>query len=535
MVATSKTQRETLKAMGPVAWVMGLAMAALLAVAFRAPLTWMVDRWTEAESYYSHGFLVPWVALYFVWRERQAWLAIRPERSWLGLACLLAGLTIFLASGLLIVYFTAIFGLILLAWGTCGFLLGRRAMRLALFPAFVLTFMAPLPLETIQDLSLHLKMMVTGLTLMLFHANGISAVNDGATIYLGDAVVTIGAACSGLRSLISLIFLGVLFAAVSPFGFWRRVALLLAAIPIAIAANIVRVYALCMVAWLWGSQAVTARWGVGPLKTSAHDASGYLIFIVAFLLLYLTMILLEKAQFPRRAPVEEAAPSQAPGAGQVAGATALPQRGRLGTRLTVVLCLFALATLASGKLLYPATFDTAASRTSRIPMEIGSWAGRALPVDNYVKEILETNDVIQRNYFSPAHGNRPVQLAVVYSANNRRVAHPPEICYAGGGWELSSKTIRDYPGVGPMARLELHRAGMRDIVLYCFESGDDFTARYYRQQINIVRNLLTGRSTSSALVRLSTLVRDDESTDQAEKRLLDFAAQVMPILRRELK
>jgi EpsI family protein len=85
-----------------------------------------------------------------------------------------------------------------------------------------------------------------------------------------------------------------------------------------------------------------------------------------------------------------------------------------------------------------------------------------------------------------------------------------------------------------MVRLKLHFGRRSDLVIYCFKAGPDFTASYYQQQMNIVRNMLTQRATSSALVRISTVIPEGESDEQAERRLLDFARRAMPELREKL-
>ncbi|MCL5271487.1 MAG: exosortase/archaeosortase family protein [bacterium] len=266
------------------AWLAAAATAVLMAAAWRAPIAWMVDRWTADESYYSHGFLVGPVVLWLAWNDRRWLLAQRAESSWLGLALLLAGLAALLLSGLLAVYFTAMFGFIMALWGLCGFLFGRAVLRRLLFPAFILTFMVPLPLATIAGVSLKLKLLATWLAVHLLGACGVLAINDGSTILLeSGASVVVGNACSGLRSLISLVFLGILFAWISPLTPARKVLLFLSAIPIALLANVARVFGLCLVANSFGSDAISGL---------AHDASGYMIFVVAFLLLYAAFRLL---------------------------------------------------------------------------------------------------------------------------------------------------------------------------------------------------------------------------------------------------
>jgi exosortase len=196
------------------------------------------------------------------------------------LAC---GLAMFVVAGFFSVFFLGALAFVVTLWGLGGLLLGWQFLRLTIFPAIVLLFMVPLPMLYIEEISLKMKLFAAHSTVALMDLLGISAINDGSIIYLNDAVVTVGAACSGLRSLISLIFLGLLFSYLVNLTFPRKIALFLASIPIAIIANIIRVLILCLIANHWGTRAIT------PL---VHDGSGYLIFVIAFALLWLTVRLL---------------------------------------------------------------------------------------------------------------------------------------------------------------------------------------------------------------------------------------------------
>ncbi|HOE97499.1 MAG TPA: exosortase/archaeosortase family protein [Candidatus Sumerlaeota bacterium] len=278
MTFTSPRQ-DPLQRISPAGWTAVAALAALFVLAFRVPIAWMVDRWVAPESYYSHGFIVPLVALYVVWRDRFE-LAARPFATpGAGLFVMLAGLLMLFVFGWLTIFSPAAFAMIFVVWGLCGFLFGWPVFKRLAFAAFILTFMVPLPLAIIEKISFAMKMLAGTLALKMIGLLGITAINDGATILLGDAAVTVGNACSGLRSLISLIFLGLLFAYLSDLTPARRAILFAASIPIALISNVLRVFFLCMVAYRWGDRAI---------EGTVHDVSGYMIFVIAFVLLYAT-------------------------------------------------------------------------------------------------------------------------------------------------------------------------------------------------------------------------------------------------------
>lgn len=204
---------------------------------------------------------------------------------------------------------------------------------------------------------------------------------------------------------------------------------------------------------------------------------------------------------------------------------------RLRNRVILVLVLLSATALLSAKSLYIGRVARTELRARNLPVEIGNWGGREVRVPDYVYEILETRDVVERSYEDSPRGT-PINMAVVYSPDNRRVAHPPEVCYKGAGWEVNDKKIVQIEGLPPMVRLVIGHDRQKDLVFYCYKSGPDFIANYWKQQMNIVRNYVAGRPTASALVRFSIGVGQDEAA--AETRLVGFMRLMMPEIEKTL-
>lgn len=204
---------------------------------------------------------------------------------------------------------------------------------------------------------------------------------------------------------------------------------------------------------------------------------------------------------------------------------------KLRNRVILVLVLLSATALLSAKSLYLAKVGRTELKARNLPTEIGQWGGREVVMEQYVLDILETKDVVERIYEDSLRGT-PVDMAVVYSPDNRRVAHPPEVCYKGSGWEVNDKKIVRIEGLPPMVRLEISHNRQKDLVFYCYKSGPDFIANYWKQQGNIIWNYLTGRPTASALVRFSISAGQDEAA--AEKRLVGFMRLMMPEVKKKL-
>lgn len=168
--------------------------------------------------------------------------------------------------------------------------------------------------------------------------------------------------------------------------------------------------------------------------------------------------------------------------------------------------------------------------TSNIPMNIGNWYGRELVMDERTYDILETKDAVMIEYTNP--NNESIILTIVFSQNNRKVSHPPEVCFVGSGWSRTSRESEEIDINGykvKVNKLVLRREPFEQYVIYLYKSGSRFTANYYAQQFNIILNGMLRRDTSSALIRISSYV--SERDDRKVKALAEaFLKETLPIL-----
>ena len=253
-----------------------LFLLGLLSITYYPAYIWMYQRWTSADSYYSHGFLIPIVVayLFFVRRDEIKKAAVSSEIS--GLGIFIAGISIHLISRWLQVGFISGFSLIPVILGISLYLWGKPITRLMLFPFFFAGFMIPLPLVVIANLSLRLKLFATEASIRLIKKAGFQAIARGSTVIMPHSSLTVGDPCSGLRSLISLLALGALFAYFIKTTPLKKTLIFLSSIPIAIISNILRISSMCAVAEIYGEKTALGVY---------HDISGVLLFVVAFILL----------------------------------------------------------------------------------------------------------------------------------------------------------------------------------------------------------------------------------------------------------
>jgi exosortase len=249
----------------------------------------MAEHWYQIEDY-SHGFLIIPLALYFAWERRDDLRRTPVGTSWSGVAPLALG-TLSLAVGRLgvelmsmrVAFVLTLHGLVLL-------LLGRRVYRAVAFPLLFLFLMVPLPQSVVNVVAFPLQLLAASAAVNVLHLLDVPALLEGNIIHLPSAQLFVAEACSGLRSLMALITLGVVFAYFFRKSMVERAIIVLSAIPIAILVNAFRVALTGILTHHFGEQAA---------KGVIHETQGLFTFGLAFLLLLLEAWLLSRA-WPRR-------------------------------------------------------------------------------------------------------------------------------------------------------------------------------------------------------------------------------------------
>ncbi len=196
---------------------------------------------------------------------------------------------------------------------------------------------------------------------------------------------------------------------------------------------------------------------------------------------------------------------------------------------TIVVVIFVIAAAVSLSSYLPTRFDTKdAVQVSFLPMTIGSWKGKDVPLTKRDYEILETTNLLMRQYTNPGGGS--VLLYIVYSGDNRKVSHPPEVCYMGSGATIAQKAIINVtPDIQANKLVTEMPGGGREFVAYWYKAGALNTPKYFTQQLKIAFHRTFGQKTSAALIRISTEIKG-EKEKAAEDMIQRFCAQMVPLL-----
>ncbi len=239
----------------------------------------LYGKYVEADSYHSHGFLIPLLSAFVIWwnRDRLKAMTVVPSRA--GLWVLGGGLLLYGLGTSWFVNFAAALSMLVVLAGLSLSLFGPAVTRALWFPLAYLLYMIPLPKISIIYITFWLKLLVASLAAEIVDAAGIPVLLDGAYLAQPNGVIEIENACSGLRSLIALTALGAVYAYLAPLSTPRKWILLVASVPLAVAANLVRVVAMVLVSYYYGSRGRAFEW--------TDFTTGLLVFAVAFLGLHL--------------------------------------------------------------------------------------------------------------------------------------------------------------------------------------------------------------------------------------------------------
>lgn len=276
-----------------IAWFGGLLLLCYAPILYRMGTQWATD------ENMGHGFFVPVVAGFIAWQRRDQLLATpRQPNNWgllfIGWAALQE-----LAGTLGAELFTARLAFVIALFGVVLYVGGKPWIKILLFPLLLLLFMIPIPQIIYARLTLSLQKIASALGEWLIDLMGIPVIREGNLLRLPSQTLDVAEACSGIRSLLSLGFLSLVYGYFADRRTWIRWVLFLATVPIAIVANGIRV----------GLTGLMSEIDTKLAQGVYHEVEGYLVFVIALAaLLMLHRLLRFAAQYGDRSTnrVEEA-------------------------------------------------------------------------------------------------------------------------------------------------------------------------------------------------------------------------------------
>jgi EpsI family protein len=380
---------------------------------------------------------------------------------------------------------------------------------------------------SIYQLNFRLKMMAAQTGVHLSGLLGIIVERSGNQVFLqGGKSMIIANVCNGLRTLISMIAFGALYAYICKLrGLWRLLLFGLS-VPVAVVVNSIRIVSLIVVADIWDAETATGWY---------HDTSGVLIFVLAFLMMFglekLILWLHKLCGRPAEVrPIFEGIVRQNEDQDQ------WPRLAGAFSGRAVWLAASALALTAAG-VMWLARPSSSAKHfqavkqvlPTELTMEGQRWQSYDLPLDKRSLTILDWPHYLLRRYRS---GRAEVEFLLVFSRDNRLGVHPPDVCLEGGGQDIISKAdllLACSSGGKAIACRELitQDGANRQYFLYTYKCGSKYSRSFWRQQLFIMLNGLTRNDSSGALVRVSTKLDDEQ---QARQRCQLLLQALVPLL-----
>ncbi len=502
-----------------------IVLSILFFAAYFVPLKSMVNIWLDNDDY-SYGFLIPLASAYLLWEKRKHLSGVPVRSFWPVLPAVLFFLLLSLygilgSSGnismpsvpLLLVLITL-------------FCFGVEALKLLIVPLGFLFFMVPVPAFIERHVSLHLKAVSTRLGGSFISMFDIPVHISGNVLDLGVTQLQVIDACSGLRYIFPLLALGVLYAYYFQRDLWRRLLCVFITIPIGVVINAVRIGV---------TGVLTDKVGRDVAEGFFHGFSGWLLFLVAFVILFLFGRLLSIV-----VPVRASGAARAHEEVRAHG-----EQSRRHGRTTAAFLVSASAL----SLIAALSFSTGALPAVKLdggiqsfPLSFGQWTGRQETIDPEIIRASGAEEAFSGVFRDGTGGE--VSLYIGYRStaflSNENFFHSPTVCIPSAGWVVEEETRKTIQGVERfgslmVTRMVIERMGSRQIVYFWFQTKDMTTHDKNINRFHLSLHALRRDNTYDLFVRPIAPVAPTETIDSTERRMDGFVRDMMPVLLQFLK
>ena len=486
----------------------GLALLFVVFVfAFSGVLAELAGRWLSDPDA-GYGMLVPLVSAYLVWRvwPRLRGEPLRPDGR--ALALVIAALLLAVAGVSAALPSLARLAIPLFLLGAVGYLAGPVWFRRLLFPLGFLLFMLPLPDQIRALLTPELQRMAVWLAEHGLRLGGYAASSRGNLILVEGHPLNVAEACSGLRYIFPLVGVGMLYAGLFETVWWKRMVNVLAAAPIAVLMNGLRIVGTGVMASRYGEQAATGWY---------HAAEGYLVLLCAFCLHFLFGRFLRFFPPPSTGRTEVAAPE--------------PVVHPTPKRRLVVLMVLLLGFRGFAASLDAIPAWTPGSDWRQFPTALPGWRGRRLETPERIVAASGAERAYSALYQAP--GGKTVHLYIGFQGRpagaGSRFFHSPDVCLPASGWTTVSA------GVGRLAGLEVSEqvsslGGRRLLLVYWFQSNQGEDASAFAHRWRLALQALRRDRSYDLFIRVASEIGEEESVDAARRRIGHFVARLSPVL-----
>ncbi len=469
---------------------------------------------------FSHGIFVPAFALFVLWQDRRKLQRIPQASSWTGIPLVYLSMLMLVLGELGAELFSSRTSLLVLICGLILLFKGWAFFRAVLFSWAILFLAIPPPTLILQRVTFPLQLLASKVATTMLQLVGVPVFRLGNVIKLPAKELYVAEACSGIRSLLTLVTLAIIYGYLMETRMRVRVALVCLAVPIAVVANSCRVFTTGLLVQYWDPDKAMGFY---------HTFEGWLIFVVALIMLFAAhrlILLIWKSD------------SDAPrGRADVAGQRA----GELGTKAgTLRFSLVALPILATAIGLQARPHSEvfpARAPLSSLPSQIDGWTGTDDVLDQQTLEILGHPEYVLREYKDGSQPQSAIALFIAYYPTQKTgdTIHSPDHCLPGQGWVPTSTEvvqIRQPDGSSfPANRLVGSQSGdPPELVLYWYQAHGRALASGYAAKYYLIADSIRMNRSDGALVRLSIPLLEGETPDAAQARMMKLGSQILSML-----
>jgi exosortase D (VPLPA-CTERM-specific) len=495
----------------------------LLFICYWPTLTSLYEIWLNDEDY-SYALLIPFITMYIIWERRVAIRNTIVSTNWIG------GLFFFL---FLIIGIYGILGsspsavrpsIPLTILSITLFCFGKQFLKILFFPLALLIFMIPLPTVVQTVIGLPLKLVSTKLGEVILRMFSVPVFVEGNVIDLGVTQLQVVDACSGLRYILPLLTLGVLFAYFFEKARWRQILLVLSTIPIAIITNGVRI----------GITGILAqKYGASVAEGFFHGFSGWLIFMFAFAMLfvfYFFLRVISKKKTFADASVD------------LSKVTVNHGEGRNNLIPVVLVSVLLLSAGILGYATSALPKITINGGLTSFPMTFNTWAGQPETMDTEMIAASGAEEALTATY-----RRSPEEIISLYMGfrgspftETENFFHSPTVCLPSSGWKTistSDHVIREIQAFGTIVvkKMVIEKMDQKQLVYFWFQTNKRTSSDVNINRFHLALHAITRENTHDLFIRPITPMQRNESVSDAEKRMDQFVRDMMSILLQFLK
>ena len=503
-----------------------LVAGSVLAIfAFYGEIMSLLSTW-ESQEEYSHGFIIPFIAAFMMYQKRHEFRQFTYGGSWAGALLVVSATLLCIAGRMAVVSTMGQYAFVLSIAGLLLALLGWKAFKVILPAVVLLAFMVKLPTFIFNNLSGQLQLISSEIGVWFIRLFNISVYLEGNVIDLGMLKLQVVEACSGLRYLFPLMALSYILANFYRAPFVWKALLFVSSMPVTVLMNSFRI----------GAIGVTVEyWGKKMAEGFLHDFEGWVVFMAAFIVLLLEILIFNWIRRDSRslAEVLYLGGDDADTTPETVETQRIPRPFYLSM---VVLMLFVGVnqTLSISETVYPQR-----EQLSHFPMWVDGRLGTASALEPIYLNALQVDDYLLADYRSA--GSTPVNLYVAYynvQAEGAGTIHSPRSCLPGSGWQIKSISQEDLADVIYQGKaLHVNRAVIAKddqqlLVYYWMQQRGRIITNEFMAKWWIFWDRLTRGRSDGALVRVMTEIDQFGDVGQSDIKLHRFVQNIMPQLPR---